>query len=83
MYIFIDKRGLLNHLIPTSTDGEFFSYENILKNSKRLNPWKQFIIKLYHCNGKDLSSYVQVDNKIFHDKDVLPLSRKFNPELII
>jgi len=83
MKTFVDKRGLLNHLIPTTTDGEFFSYENIMKNSIRLDPWKQFFIKLYDKDGKDLISYIQVDKSIFHDKDVLPFSRKFNPELII
>ena len=83
MHTFIDKRGLLNHLIPTTTSGEFFSYENILKNSNQLNPWKQFFIKLYDTDGKDLISYVQVDKSIFHDSEVLPFARRFNPELII
>ena len=83
METFIDKRGLLNHLIPTTTEGEFFSYENILKNSTKLNQWKQFFIKLYASDGTDLISYVQVDKSIFHDSEVLPFARKFNPELII
>lgn len=83
MITFIDKRGVLNHLIPTTTEGEFFSYKNILKNSIHSDPWKRFFIKLYASDGTDLISYVQVDKSIFHDSEVLPFARKFNLELII
>jgi hypothetical protein len=83
MNTFIDKRGVLNHLIPTTEDNEYFSYENIIKNRTRVSPWKQFFIKLYDSDGNDLISYVQVDKSIFYDDKVIHFTRKFNPELII
>ena len=86
MSTFVDKRGILNHLIPTGKDNKFFSYENILKNSKKLDPWKTFIVKLYSEDGtEDQNSpeYSSVDKSIFHHKNVLPFTRKFNPELLV
>lgn len=83
MKTFIDKRGLLNHLIPTKTEGQFFSYENVIKNSKKLNPWNSFIIKLFGEDGTDLMEYASLDKSIFHDERFIPITRKFNPELLV
>ncbi len=80
---FIDKRGLLNHLIPTGTNDIYFSYENIVKNSKRLNPWNEFFVKLYAEDGTDLIEYTQLDKSIFQDQRLIPITRKFNPEFLI
>lgn len=70
------------HLIPME-NGVFISYENILKNSKKLDPWKTFIIKKFSEDGEPLVDYISVGKDIFRNKNVLPFTKKFNPELLI
>ena len=83
MKTFIDRRGLLNHLVPTGDDGKFYSYENILKNMTKLSPWNEFIIKIYDSEGTDLTEYTSVNKGIFKSTTLIPITRKFNPELLI
>ena len=80
---FVDKRGLLNHLIPTDIEGKLFSYENIVKNSKKLNPWNQFFVKLYDSEGNDLLEYTEVNKTIFRNPRLVDITRKLNPEYLI
>lgn len=80
---FIDKRGLLNHLVPTGTKGKNYSYENIIKNYKKLAPWNDFIIKVYDDDGTDLIEYISVHKDIFISTHMISITRKYNPELMI
>ena len=81
MKTFIHK-GQTHHLIDLGRD-VFVSYENIIKNYKKLDPWKTFIIKKFSKDGKPLIEYMSVNKDIFRDKNVLPYTKMFNPELLI
>ena len=78
---FIDKRGILNHLVHTG-DNLYVSYENVLKNSSKLNPWHSFNIKLFARDGTDNFHYCNVTKEIFRTI-LYKLTKRFNPELLI
>jgi hypothetical protein len=61
----------------------FCSYENIIKNSKKLDPWNTFIIKKFSKDGEPLLDYISASKDIFRTEAVLPYTKKFNPELLI
>ena len=83
-------KGQKNHLIiikpVLKPDSEtiFLSYENIIKNSKKLDPWKQFIIKKFSVDGEPLTDYISGnDLSIFKLPEMFEITKKYNPELLI
>ena len=80
---FIDKRGSLNHLVSTEIEYKFYSYENIVKNSKKIDQWGGFFIKLYDSEGNDLLEYTEVNKTIFRNPRLVDITRKLNPEYLI
>ena len=76
-------KGETHHLI-TLDDELYVSYENILKNYKKLDPWNQFIIKKFSKDGKPLTDYISCcDKKIFRHPKIIETTKMFNPELLI
>jgi hypothetical protein len=76
-------KGKTHHLL-TLNDGLYVSYENILKNSKKLDPWNQFIIKKFSKDGEPLTDYISgCDKKIFRHPKIIETTKKFNPEFLI
>ena len=62
----------------------FFRYSNIVKNSYKLDPWGNFVIKHYiSIDGEFEGGYVFVKPDIFKHKNILPYTKKFNPEKLI
>lgn len=67
-------------------DIEFLKYSNIVKNSYKLTPWGDFMIKKYKYDiekGYYSHVYTNTDFRIFHHENILPYSMKFNPEKLI
>ena len=64
---------------------EFIKYSNIVKNSYKLSPWGDFMIKKYKQTEKGFESFVytNTDNRIFHHEKILPYAIEFNPEKLI
>ena len=62
----------------------FFRYSNIVKNSYKLDPWGNLIIKQYiDAFGNFEGQYVFVKSDIFKHENILPYTKKFNPEKLI
>lgn len=76
-------KGQKHHLISSGTNGLYLSYENVLKNSKKPNPFGTFIVKLFDETGTDLVQYWETDKSIFRDPRLVELTKEFNPELLI
>ena len=75
-------KGKVNHLIDVG-EWVFLSYENILKNSFRRDPWHSFIIKKFTEDGTPLLDYISVSEDIFLKDEVKPYTKQFNPEILI
>jgi len=82
VYKKIFYKGVEHHLIKLEND-IYVTYENILKNSKKIDSWGTFIIKKFDSKGKPLIDYISVSKDIFKAKEVIPLTLKFNPELLV
>lgn len=62
----------------------FLKYSNIVKNSYKVDRWGNFIIKQYiDAFGNFEGQYVFVKPDIFKHKNILPYTKKFNPEKLI
>lgn len=75
-------KGFEHHLIRLE-NGAYVTYENILKNSKKIDLWGTFIIKKFDSEGKPLIDYISVSKDIFRAKEVIPLTLKLNPEFLV
>lgn len=63
--------------------GIYFKYSNLIKNSNKRDPWKNFFVKQYDSDGEFSGQYIEVNKSIFRIKEILPYTRKFNPEKLI
>lgn len=62
----------------------FLKYSNIVKNSYKVDRWGNFIIKQYiDAFGNFEGQYVFVKSDIFKQENILPYTKKFNPEKLI
>ena len=62
----------------------FLKYSNIVKNSYKVNRWGNFIIKQYiDAFGNFEGQYTFVKSDIFKHENILPYTKKFNPEKLI
>ena len=61
----------------------YFKYSNIVKNSKRKDPWGSFHIKKYDEDGNSIGEYYSTNDGIFREKKIRPYTLKFNPEKLI
>ena len=80
--IMMEYKGEEIHIVELSY-GFFTTYENILKNSKKLDPWGGFIVKRFTKDGKPLIDYASVRSEVFRTKNVIKFTKQFNPELLI
>ena len=71
-----------HHLISLDND-VYVSYENILKNSKKLDSWNTFVVKKFSKYGEPLNEYISFNKNIFKIQEVIEYTKKYNPELLI
>jgi len=71
-----------HHLISLGCN-VYISYENILKNSKKLDPWNTFTVKKFSKDGEPLNEYISFNKNIFKIQEVIEYTKKYNPELLI
>lgn len=80
---FIDLEGRLHHTI--CTEGVFLSYENILKNITKLDPYDGFFTKQYNEYGMFIGEYRYVVNSIimYSTLEFTELVKIHHPQLLI
>jgi len=71
-----------HHLISLDND-VYVSYENILKNSKKLDSWNTFVVKKFSKDGEPLNEYISFNKNVFRISEVIEYTNKYNPELLI
>lgn len=90
--MFIDKNGFecfiyldgrLHHAI--GTEDVFLSYENIIKNLSRTDPWGGFNIKQYNVFGGQVGTYKYIVNFdiLLNTPKFTKLANVFHPQFLI
>lgn len=84
---FIDLDCKVHHLVNPGT-GDFYSYENIIKNHERMSDYfKTFNVKIYNADGTPGRAYQEISEEGFkaicQHGFLRELTERFNPEFLI